>query len=182
MKFSKRVNYNFDIERYKKESAREFITQFLDESHVDIVMKMAYENNMSVEHSTAYALAMFNALQDLFYFHYDLVLGEIKVEVVRTLNGETTNVKDRDLIFSFREALQEPYFTNRNKSYIRVKSSLTAACRNKDRFVEGIKNKNPKSWAKKEKKRKEKLSEASKRRYIEKRRRIQKKRKRDWGY
>jgi hypothetical protein len=74
MKISSLVEYNFKDDRLKRESAREFICQFLDSSQVDMVMECAYELNMTVEQSTAYALAMFNAIQDLWYFHYNMKL------------------------------------------------------------------------------------------------------------
>jgi hypothetical protein len=123
MNIAPQSSYNLTEERHRKESPSEYVSHFMDVQHTEFVMSCAETMHMSVEDATAYALAMFNALQDLVYFHYDLELGDIEVTTIRTSisDGSITNVKDKNRIIKFREGLKEPYFTNRNKV---VESSL----------------------------------------------------------
>lgn len=142
-------SYNFTDKRAKKESAREFIAQFFDAGHVDLIISMAYEMNMSVEDATAYALAMFNAIQDLFYSHHDLDLGEVSISTIRTSAPDVTSVKVRDKVMKIRGLLKEPYFTNRSLMAYRVIPYLKKQSENKKRLVEGIQLANPEQYHKK---------------------------------
>lgn len=181
MKIASQVEYNFSDERAKKMSARDFICQYLDSSHVDIVMQCAYDLNLTTEEATAYAMAMFNSIQDIFYFHHNLELGEISVTTVRD-NGDVTNVADRKKIFSFREALKEPYLSNRSKNVVRVVSYLKKQSNNKKRLVEGIQIENPEVYFRKKKK----MQEANKKRWAKKSyakvKRIKKKAAKRWAW
>lgn len=163
MKIASQVEYNFKDDRRVRQSARDFICQYLDSTHVDLILKIAYEMDLTTEDATAYAMAFFNGLQDLFYFHHNLELGEISVTTVRD-NGEVTNITDKKKVFSFREALKEPYFGNRKKNIERVISYLKRQSNNKKRFVEGIQINNPEVYFRK----KERASKKAKKAYYEK--------------
>lgn len=180
MKIAPPKTYNFSDERLKRESAREFICQYLDSEHVDLVMKCAYELNLSTEEATAYALAMFNAIQDMFYFHMDLKLGEVTVKTIRTSIPDVTTVKDKAKIFFFREFMQEPYITNRSKARARVVKYLVTQTGKKARLLDKRqKFVNAEKYAEKKEKQRKKRQKETYVAYREKQKRIKKRRKKN---
>ena len=173
MKISSLVEYNFKDDRLKRESAREFICQFLDSSQVDMVMECAYELNMTVEQSTAYALAMFNAIQDLWYFHYNMKLGRITV----TTTTESTPITDRDRIIRFRQYMMEPYFSYRPIKINQILAYLKRQSKNMNRLSDDgrIKFENEKKYIKKKEKERKKKRAASVKKYLAKKKKAKKK-------
>lgn len=105
MKIASRNEFRFSSDRRKKQTAREFIEEHLDSSHVNIIMALAEEMNMTTEDATAYAVAFFNTIQDLFYMHYNIDIKGVKI-----LTEEDGNTK-----FG-RRFLKEPYLFNAYKA------------------------------------------------------------------
>lgn len=124
MKIANQTSYNFTENRQKRESAREFVSNFMDAGLTDIVLQCAMEMNMSVEDATAYALAFFNSLQDLFYFHSNLSLPDVEIITTSTQCGIITGTRVRNKVYKLRSNLHEPYFTNRYIAQVKARAWL----------------------------------------------------------
>lgn len=143
MNVSLRHKYAYSSERYKRESAREFIEQYFDSSHVPIVMSLAEELNMTIEEATANALAMFNSMQDLFNMHHTLHLHHVKIE---PLKGIPRRHEDREFVFEYRRYLKEPYLKNAATAWEKVRKKLQTKA--KKLASETKSQKNKREWAK----------------------------------
>lgn len=126
MKIANRNTHQFSTIRLKKTSAREFIEHHFDSSHVPIVMEMAEELNLSTEESTAYALAMFNTIQDLINMHHHI---ELPGMLIKTLHKVAETDKQREFVYHCRESLKQPYIKNAAKVWLFVKSRLKTKVR-----------------------------------------------------
>jgi hypothetical protein len=183
MKIASQVDYNFKDDRLKKESAREFVCQYLDAEHFDVVMQCAYDLNMTTEDSLAYAVAMFNAIQDIFYFHYNIKLGRISVNTVIKQDGYCTPVKDEKKIFSIRAKFTGKFIKSRIKSLPTILNYLKRECAKPDRMKgRGIKLKDEEKYnKKKEAARRKKRREDSRNQY-KKLKKIKAKRRKAWDW
>lgn len=119
MKLSSIIDYRFSDVRAKKQSAREFIETYLDSEHVNIILRLAEELNMTTEDATAHALAFFDSVQDLFNMQCDIELNGISVFV----RNEDLEANDKRTINALRKFAVEP-FKNSLKASKNVKSGL----------------------------------------------------------
>lgn len=114
MKIAKYVGKNFSKERLRGESPREYALKYFSDEHVDIILGLSEEMNLSTEEAVGYALAMFNSLQDLFNMHVNLTLPNVGVATTEPKDEDEKKVK---FAFKMRGFLKEPYAANAHKAY-----------------------------------------------------------------
>ncbi len=126
MNINPQSTYNFTEKRLKRESPREFVSNFMNEQFTPLIIKLSEDLNMTTEDATAYALAFFNSVQDIFWFHHNLDLGPFKIYSIRNKPLDYTPIPMQKKIYKLRELMREPYFTNRTEAVSRGKRQLEA--------------------------------------------------------
>lgn len=137
MKISHRDNYLFKNDRKPKQSASDFVSVYLPASHAEFVIKCAEELNLTVEDATAYAMAMFNSIQDLFFFHMNFSISGMEVTTIRKdipCYSDISTIENNKKVEKIREMLIEPYFKSRDKCYTRVAAHLKLLADNKEKM------------------------------------------------
>lgn len=80
MKVVSLSKHNF-AHRRGKESQSEFVAHYMSIEHTEIIKEIAEKNRLDFEVATAYAYAMFCALDDSMVFHVDVELPGFKISV-----------------------------------------------------------------------------------------------------
>ena len=111
---------NFSRKRQPNEGMREYVSSFMDESHYPIIDKLRDKYELTSEQAAYYAIAMFSAIEDLMFSHYEFEIGEFKVNIID--NGTVFNAQKK--IDKYKSLYGKPNTSRQGKGIAEVKESL----------------------------------------------------------